>query len=99
MFEVQFVGYMINSILIMFWAISMAKGVYNMRFRALMGREQHLATAAKVLGVTIPGIFVGITFTDAVKGNEVAYMVITNILSKFAAVCHSNEAWSLSVAQ
>ena len=99
MFEVQFVGYMINSILIMFWAISMAKGVYNMRFRAFMGREQHLATAAKVLGVTIPGIFVGITFTHAVKGNEVAYMVITNILSKFAAVCHSNEAWSLSVAQ
>lgn len=99
MFEVQFVGYMINSILIMFWAISMAKGVYNMRFWALMGREQHLATAAKVLGITIPGIFVGITFTDAVKGNEVAYMVITNILSKFAVVCHSNEAWSLSVAQ
>ncbi|KAI6865902.1 hypothetical protein KC323_g4142 [Hortaea werneckii] len=89
MFEVQFVGYMINSILIMFWAISMAKGVYNMRFRALMGREQHLATAAKVLGVIIPGIFVGITFTDAVKGNEFAYMVITNILMIDALVIGS----------
>ena len=82
MFEIQFTGYMINSVLIMFWAMALTKGVFDVRHRSLMGREAYISGASKVFGVVVPGLLVGITFTDAVKHNEVAFMVVTNVLSK-----------------
>lgn len=84
MFEIQFVGYMINSVLIMLWAMALAKGVFNVRSRSLTGQETYVAASVKVLAIIVPGILVGITFTDAVKNSEVAFMVLTNVLCKSA---------------
>ncbi|KAK4549563.1 hypothetical protein LTR36_006560 [Oleoguttula mirabilis] len=80
LFEMQFTCYTISSVLILFWAMALAKGVYNLRFKSLLGREASITASAKVFAVVTPIVLIGITFVDAVQQNVVAYLIISNIV-------------------
>jgi len=47
-----------------------------------MGRESHIAISAKVFALVAPCVLVGVSFTDAVKHNVVAFLALTNVLSE-----------------
>ncbi|KAK5124981.1 hypothetical protein LTR85_001171 [Meristemomyces frigidus] len=80
MFEIQFCCYTICSVLILFWAMALARGVYNLRYKWLLGREDVIATASKVFALIVPVVLIGITFTDPVRHSVVANLAITNIV-------------------
>ena len=83
LFEIQFCCYVAGSVLVLFWAVVLAKGVYNLRLRVLVGRESHIATGAKVFAIVAPCVTVGLSLTDAVKNNFIVYLALNNVLSEF----------------
>lgn len=81
--EIEFCCYAISSVLVLFWAMALARGIYNLRFKGLLDREAHIAVGAKVFALLVPMVLIGITFTDAVKHSVVACLAITNILCEW----------------
>lgn len=82
LFEVQFYCYTVNSVLSLLWALVLAKDIYDLHFKSLVGWETTIAACAKVFAIVVPGILVGVTFTEAVEHNIVVFVAITISMSR-----------------
>lgn len=81
-YEIQFYCYTVNSLLIFFWAVALAKGVYNVKAKGLLGREWYIATASKVFALLAPSVLIGISFSKVVQDNAIATVALSLVLSR-----------------
>ncbi|KAK0917465.1 hypothetical protein LTR02_000330 [Friedmanniomyces endolithicus] len=62
LFEIQYICYSINALLVLGWAVVLAKGVYNLRLQRFTRWEQTISTAYKVVAFVLPPVLIGISF-------------------------------------
>ncbi|KAK5136774.1 hypothetical protein LTR08_002070 [Meristemomyces frigidus] len=80
LYEIQYCCYVTLSVLVLFWCVVLAKGMFGLRFAGLRGKEVYVDWGAKLFAMVVPGVLIGITFTDTIKNNVVADVTITNAL-------------------
>jgi len=61
-------------------AVSLLKGMYNLRFHRLAGKEAYISAASKVLAVVLPAFLIGLSFIKPIIRNPFAFIGITNCL-------------------
>ncbi|KAK0988258.1 hypothetical protein LTS01_009242, partial [Friedmanniomyces endolithicus] len=62
LFEIQYICYSINALLVLGWAVVLAKGVYNLRLQRFTRWEEAISTTYKVVAFVLPPVLIGISF-------------------------------------
>jgi hypothetical protein len=82
LYEFQLVCYTINALLILCWAVALMKGVYNWRYRRLMGWESYISNTSKILAFSLPPMFIGLSFLPSMRDNANGFLAMNIVLSK-----------------
>ncbi|TKA73602.1 hypothetical protein B0A55_05714 [Friedmanniomyces simplex] len=97
LFEMQWITYSINALLILGWAVALAKGVYNLRLPRLLGWERTISATSKVVAVLLPPVLIGSSF--AVMHNVNAYLALNMLLSRWMVPRSLETSTSVSTAR
>ncbi|KAK3628677.1 hypothetical protein LTR56_018492 [Elasticomyces elasticus] len=80
LFEIQSVCYSANAVLILGWAIALAKGVYNLRLPQLAGKEHIISATSKVVAFVLPAVLIGISFIDPIMRSVGAFRALNSVV-------------------
>ncbi|KAK3623437.1 hypothetical protein LTR56_021613 [Elasticomyces elasticus] len=80
LFEIQWVCYSAVAILVLGWAIALAKGVYNLRLPQLAGKEQMISATSKVVAFILPAVLIGLSFMDPIMRSVSAFRALNSVV-------------------
>lgn len=70
------------SLLILWWAFALVKGVYQVRLGSIALWQSKLVLASKLVAVLLPVVFITVPFADALLYQPVASLIISCAPSK-----------------